>query len=212
MLKIKNIGLWLLPLTLMGCAADKSNNYNALFNSLINAGVIRWDFENTDLLLSQRRILITSRINELTSKEVISKLIFLNQKDPLAPIELYIRTTGGWLNDAFSIVDIMRSISAPVNVHALGICQSAGTVVLIGATGRRIAYPNSNIVPHFNRDEEVEPYSQEKLNRQRFERLWRERTTIPEEWYPLTGDRLYNLTAQQALEFGIVDDILIPPQ
>ncbi|MEH6824981.1 MAG: ATP-dependent Clp protease proteolytic subunit [Motiliproteus sp.] len=212
MLQIKDMGLWLLSLTLLGCGANQNSNYNTQFNSQINAGIIRWDFENTDLLLDQRRILITSRINELTSKEVISKLIFLNQKDPLAPIELYIRTTGGWLNDAFSIIDIMHSITAPVNVHALGICQSAGTVILIGATGRRIAYPNSNIVPHFNRDEEVEPYSQEKLNRERFERLWRERTTIPEEWYPLIGDRLYNLTANEALEFGIVDDISTTPR
>jgi len=206
---LRNISSLLLILFYVGCS-EKNDLKNASLpndfaDHMVNSGVSTWNFSPKNPLLDSGKIVITSRINEVVSKEIISKLLYLDGK--VNSIDLYLRTTGGWINDAFAIIDIMKSIKTPVNVHAIGICQSAGSIILIGATGKRVAYKNSDIALHFNRDDDDDSYSMEKINRERFERLFKERTKLPSEWYPLTGDRSLHLTANEALRLGVIDTI-----
>jgi len=198
-----------LSLLYMGCSHTSASKNASLpddfADNLVNAGVKNWSFEKRDILLESGKIVFTSRINELASKEIISKLLYLDGK--VGSIDLYLRTTGGWMNDAFSIIDIMRSMRTPVNVHAMGLCESAGAMILLGATGKRYAYTNSDIVLHFNRETDSDNYSVEKINRVRFENLYKKRSRIPADWYPLTGDRRLHLNAQEALSLGIIDSV-----
>ena len=199
-----------ISLLYMGCSSHSSQAKNSALpddfsDNLINSGVKSWSFEKKDMLLDSGKIVFTSRINELASKEIISKLLYLDGK--VGVIDLYLRTTGGWMNDAFSIIDIMHSMRTPVNVHAMGLCESAGSMILLGATGKRYAYANSDIVLHFNRDTDNDNYSIEKINRVRFENLYKTRSKLPADWYPLTGDRRLHLNAQEALSLGIIDSV-----
>lgn len=192
-----------------GCSSSVGSKNSSLpddfTDKMVNAGVTSWHFTKKDMLLDEGKIVFTSRINELASKEIISKLLYLDGK--VGVIDLYLRTTGGWMNDAFSIIDVMRSMRTPVNVHAMGLCESAGVMILLGATGKRYASANSDIVLHFNRDDSDDIYSAEKINRERFEQLYRTRSRIPNDWYPLTGNRQLHLTAKEALSLGIIDEI-----
>lgn len=196
-------------LFLAGCSSSMGSKNSSLpddfADKMVNSGVTSWQFTKKDMLLDEGKIVFTSRINELASKEIISKLLYLDGK--VGVIDLYLRTTGGWMNDAFSIIDIMRSMRTPVNVHAMGLCESAGAMILLGATGKRYASVNSDIVLHFNRDDDNDIYSVEKINRERFEQLYRTKSRIPSDWYPLTGNRRLHLTAKEALSLGIVDEI-----
>lgn len=179
-----------------------------LADSLTEAG---FGYPPADLdspLLAGRRILITESINERTAKTVVRELLYLDTLDPAAPIDLYIATYGGWLDNAFAIVDAMDAIEAPVNTIAIGGCHSAGSVILAGGTGRRLATPRAIISVHLNREPGDEPFSFALADRQRFERLYRERAHLPEEWFPLTGEREYFMTAEQALEHGLIDAVL----
>lgn len=179
-----------------------------LADSLTEAG---FGFPGDDLedpLLDSRRIVITESINERVARSVVRKLFYLDSADPSAPIDLYIATVGGWLDPAFAIVDTMEAIEAPVNTIALGGCHSAGTLILASGTGRRYAAPRSIVSIHANREDGGVLYSHSLADRVRFEEVFREHAELPAHWYPLTSDRSYYLTPEQALEMGLVDAIL----
>jgi ATP-dependent Clp protease protease subunit len=173
---------------------------------LIETGVTAWSFDAKDPLLAQRVILVTTAINEKTAKEVIYKLFYLDAKDPGKPIDLYLRTEGGSLDDAFAIIDTIRSIKSPVNTYAIGGCSSAGTFILASGTGRRYAYPTTIIMVHTKSIKSSQCYSWETTDKIRVEKFWTEEAKLPNEWFPMK-DREYYLTAQQAVKFGIIDEI-----
>jgi len=156
--------------------------------------------------LSKGIINIDSVIDAKVAKEVNLKLRYLDGK--VDNINLYVNTRGGWLKDTFSIIDTMHSISTPVNVYAKGLCQSAGVMILINATGKRYAFKDAKIVPHFNRPSKPTINTQAYFDNQKFENMWRNKTNIPASWYPLTGNRLIRLTPQDAKNNGIIDEVI----
>jgi ATP-dependent Clp protease protease subunit len=161
-----------------------------------------------DPLLQSRTILVTSNINEYTAKDVSARLLYLNAVDPRRPIDLYLSTQGGWVDSAFTIIDSMDLIQAPVNTWAIGGCYSAGTLIL-AAGARRYATANAMLMIHASLDEDLErPYSYERLALQRYERVWRERAKLPDDWFPMVGGEEYYLSPQQALEFDLIDEIV----
>jgi ATP-dependent Clp protease protease subunit len=161
-------------------------------------------------LLEKRSVLLTHAINEQSSREVVEKIFLLNAEDPTAPIDLYLASPGGWGGSAFAIIDAMQRVEAPVNTHAIGLCYSACALVLTSATGRRTAAPNAIVMIHANLGTSSEPYSYEKLAQDRYESLYREYSALPESWFPMTEDKMYYLSAQEALDFKIIDEV-IPP-
>ncbi len=163
-----------------------------------------------DPLLDSRTIVVTHGINERTAADVIARLLVLDARDPGAPIDLVMSTQGGWVDAAFAIVDVMENLESPVNTRAVGGCYSAGTLIVAAGTGRRIASENALLMVHANLDEPPGDGTWEALEQERYEALWRRVATLPEEWYPMTFDRTYYLGPEDALRYGLVDEIAAP--
>ena len=189
-------------------AENLSDTLDDFLDAQIDAGQDDPTFASDEPLLRERRVLLFHDVNSHTAKDVSARLMHLNAIDPRTPIDLYISTQGGWADNAFTIIDTMRTISAPVNTWAIGGCYSAGALILAAATGRRYATENSILMIHTNLDDSKEAYSYARLARERYERVYKEKTTLPAAWYPMTDDRRHYLSPQQALEFRLVDEVV----
>jgi len=179
-------------------------------DSFTEAGFGAGALNPDDPLLRSRVIVLTEAVNERTARRVIESLVYLDRLDSEAPITLYLATSGGWLDPAFAIVDAMQRVKAPVDTIATGGCFSAGAVILAAGTGTRAATPNAILSVHANSDEGGDALSYERLSRERLERHFRQNATLPPEWFPLTGDKTYYLTPEEAVKYGLVDRIEIP--
>jgi ATP-dependent Clp protease protease subunit len=189
--------------------ADTDTVIETLIDRQIDAGFGATELRADDPLLQSRKIVLTHAINERTADDIASRLLYLDAIDPGAPIDLYLSTSGGWIDSAFTIIDAMLLIDAPVNTWAVGGCYSAGALVLTAGTGTRYAAPNALIMVHANLADSVAPFSGERLDRARYERLWQATADLPADWYPMTSDDAYYVTAEEALEFGMVDEIVV---
>ncbi|HWP66962.1 MAG TPA: ATP-dependent Clp protease proteolytic subunit [Candidatus Limnocylindria bacterium] len=178
-------------------------------DALVDAGAPAAPVDADDPLLAQRLIVITSSINERTVAHVIPRLHYLARTDPRAPIDLVVSTTGGWRDSAFAIIDTMRAIEPPVNTWAVGGCYSAGTLVVAGGTGTRVASPDALLMVHANLEQTDEPFAQERRELEREVRFWREHARLPADWRLDSGTSYY-LTAEEALRYGIVDAVREP--
>lgn len=161
-----------------------------------------------DPMILSRQIVVTESINERTAKDVVARLLYMNSLDPHRPIDLFLSTQGGWVDSAFTIIDAMQLIDAPVNTWAIGGCYSSGALILAAGTGRRYATPNAVLMIHASLDQAGKAsYSYERLALQRYERIWRRRAALPEPWFPMVGGQEYYLSPQEALDFKLIDEI-----
>lgn len=174
----------------------------------IDAGYEESALLANDPLLGKRKIVIGHDINARTAKDVIARLLYLSSEAPDEPIDLYITTLGGWGDNAYSIIDAMHMIEAPVNTWAIGVCYSSGAMILAAGTGQRYATSNTIIMVHANSIESDEEFSAESLDTQRYHQLWRDFAQLPEHWYPMVNDEEYYLTVKQALKYDIIDTIV----
>jgi ATP-dependent Clp protease protease subunit len=206
------IGAAALMLQNLRVVADTLADPLPLIEQIVDEYLAASPFEPTlradDPLLKSRTIIVTSNINEYTAKEVVTRLFYLNALDSQRPIDLYLSTQGGWVDSAFTIIDAMEMIQAPVNTWAIGGCYSAGALILAAGTAKRYATANAVLMIHASLDEdEKRPYSYERLALERYERVWRERADLPDDWFPMVGGEEYYLSPQQALEFKLIDEI-----
>jgi len=178
-------------------------------DAVVDAGAAAEAIDPNDPLLRQRMIVVTSSINERTSAHVIPRLHYLARLDPRAPIDLIVSTTGGWRDSAFAIIDTMQAIPAPVNTWALGGCYSAGTLIVAGGTGTRIATPDALLMVHANLEDSDEPFAQEPRELEREAVFWKDHAQLPDDW-ALDADTSYYLTADEAKQYGIVDEVREP--
>ncbi len=177
-------------------------------DEMIEAGVLTPSPDRYDPALDGRRILLTNAINEHTARIVVDRLFLLDGQDRRKPIDLYLSSPGGWGASAFTIIDAMHSIEAPVNAHALGQCYSSCALILAAGTGIRTAASHALLMVHANLDNSTAPYSYDRLDRARYETLWRDHAALPAGWFPMTSDRTYYLTPRQALEFKVIDKVV----
>ena len=177
-----------------------------ILDQVIEQGVapprIAWD----DPLLSRRIVLLFGEVNRNFSHDVVAKLLHLGEDT--TPIDLFVRTDGGFSDDAFAICDAMRTLRAPVHTWAMGACDSAGALIIAGGTGTRRALPHAILSLHFNLDEGDDAWSRERANRMRAEEFWRRVADLPPEFFPVTGDRQFYLSAEEALRLKVVDEIV----
>jgi ATP-dependent Clp protease protease subunit len=178
-------------------------------DAVVDAGGPAAAIDPDDPLLAQRMIVITSSINERAAAHVIPRLHYLARRDPRAPIDLLVSTSGGWRDSAFAIIDTMQAISPPVNTWAIGGCYSAGTLIVAAGTGTRIATPDALLMVHANLEDTDEPFAQESRELAREERFWKEHARLPADWV-LDSDQSYYLTADEAKQYGIVDVVQAP--
>jgi len=206
------ISSWLVALFFMVivCLCIRNNpvsDDSEIIDVLIDAG---FEFSVNPLdteLLSHRKIVITTDINAISAQRTIKSLLLLDSIDGVLPIDLYIRTEGGWVSDTFAIIDVMKSLSAPVNTYAIGGTHSSGAMILAAGTGERLAYPHSSIMFHAGLYEEGD-HGEALIDNDRLTKFWKETSRIPEEWLSATEDDTYFLTPEKAQEYGLIDKIV----
>ena len=192
--------------------ADPESLIEQVVDEYLSANPREPELRADDPMLKARKILVTTNINESTSKDVAARLMYLNALDPHRPIDLLLSTQGGWIDSAFTIIDVMDLIQAPVNTWAIGGCYSSGALILAAGTGRRYSTPDAVLMIHASLDEDSKhPYSYERLALDRYEHVWRTRAQLPDDWFPMVGGEEYYLSPQEALQFKLIDEISPAP-
>lgn len=169
-----------------------------------------------DLLLENRIVFMIGEINYRMATEVIMKLLYLDNLKRGVEISLYINSPGGSVDDTMAIYDTIRFIGSPVATYCIGRAQSGAAVILAAGTkGRRHALPHAKVMLH-------QPWGgvtgQAEDIRIQAEEIIRAKKTLIELMSKLTGmtpekiaeetERDKYMTAQEALEYGLIDDVL----
>lgn len=163
------------------------------------------DFSNP--VLNQRRVFVVDEITSETAESTIRQLLYLDTQGQ-EPITLYLMTPGGDLNAAFAIQRAVEMLRSKVSTVALGECNSGGAVLLAGGTGDRRAYSDSVIVLHGMKVSGRPPARYVELNQVVYTAFWREHAHLPQSWLPMPQEKTFVLSAQEALEYGVIDSIL----
>jgi len=172
------------------------------------------------LLLKERIVFLGTGISDQIANLIVAQLLYLNREDPEREIQMYINSPGGMIYAGLAIYDTMRQISAPVMTVAVGLTASFGTVLLAAGTkGRRFALPSATIHMHQpwtsgggGQATDIEIQAREILRqRDLLNTILSERTGQPLSRIEEDTDRDFYMTAQQAKDYGLIDDILIPP-
>ena len=170
------------------------------------------------LLLRERIVFLGTPINGQVANVIVAQLLFLDREDSERDISLYINSPGGEIAAGLAIYDTMQLIQAPVSTIAVGMTASFGTILLTaGAKGRRYALPHATIHMHQplggvqGQATDIEIAAREILRkRDLLNEILRSHTGMDQAQIDRITDRDYYMTAEQAVEFGIVDKILEP--
>lgn len=167
-------------------------------------------------LLKDRIIFIGTGINDHVANLVIAQLLFLQMEDAKKDISIYINSPGGSVTAGLAIYDTMQFVTCDVNTYCMGIAASMGAVLLAcGTKGKRYALPNSDIMIHQvsggaqgqASDVERQVEYMYKLKR-RLNRILADHTGKPVEQVERDADRDYYMTAEEAKQYGLVDEVV----
>ena len=170
-------------------------------------------------LLKDRIIFLGEEVNATTASLVIAQMLFLESEDPDKEISLYINSPGGSITDGMGIVDTMNYISCPVSTICVGMAASMGSVLLCsGEKGKRFATPNSEILIHqpligggglSGQTTEIKIHADHMVKtREKLNKILSDRTGQPIEVINRDTERDHYMTAQEALEYGLIDGIM----
>ena len=169
-------------------------------------------------LLKDRIIFLSEDVNPTTASLVIAQMLFLESEDPDKEISFYINSPGGSITDGMAIVDTMNYIKCPVSTICVGLAASMGSVLLTcGAKGRRFATPNSEILIHQPlisgglacQTTEIKIHADHMVKtREKLNKLLSEKTGQSLEQIEKDTERDHYMTAQEALEYGLIDEII----
>lgn len=160
-----------------------------------------------DPVLNQRRVLLFGPIDQQAAELTIQKLLFLDGKSH-DPIDLFLQTPGGELKPAMAIEQMMRVIRSPVNTYALSECNSGGAYLLAAGTGKRRAFRGALIMVHGVSSHDNPPQDFVKVLSEGYDDFWRKHARLPESWFPMWSGTNHFLSAKQALEYGLVDEVV----
>ena len=177
-------------------------------------------FDIYSLLLKERIIFLGTPINDHVANLIVAQLLYLDREDPDKDISLYISSPGGVITSGLAIYDTIQLIRADVSTICVGMAASMATVLLCaGAPGKRYALPNSTIHMHQamggaqGQASDIEIAAREILRLQETIRgILSGHSGQPVEKVARDMDRDYYLTADQAREYGIVDEVLVKPE
>ena len=167
-------------------------------------------------LLKDRIIILGEEVNDVTASLVVSQMLFLEAEDPDKDINLYIMSPGGSVTAGMAIYDTMQFIKCDVSTICMGMAASMGAFLLAGGTkGKRYALPHSTIMIHQpsggaqGQATEIQIVAEQILKtREKMNRMLAENTGRSYEEVCRDTERDNWLTAQEALDYGIVDRIL----
>lgn len=168
------------------------------------------------LLLRQRIVFLGTPINDEVANTIVAQLLYLDYEDRDREIQLYINSPGGQVTAGLAIYDTMQLISAPVSTIAMGMAASFGTILLTAGTkGRRYALPNATIHLHQplggvqGQAADIEIEAREILRiRDLLNSILKKHTGLNDEQIARYTDRNFYMTAAQAKELGIIDEVL----
>lgn len=170
-------------------------------------------------LLKDRIIFLGSEVNDQVANSIIAQLLFLSADDPDKEISLYINSPGGSISSGFAILDTMDYIKPQVSTICMGMAASMGAFLFLGgAKGKRYALPNSEFMLHQplggaqGQASDIEISARRILRtREKVNQFIADKTGQPLEKIYRDADRDFYLTAEEALEYGMVDRIITQP-
>ena len=172
------------------------------------------------LLLQNRIIFLGTPINDQVANVIVAQLLFLDREDPEKDIQIYINSPGGQIYAGMAIYDTMQLVRAPVSTIAVGVTASFGTLLLTaGQKGKRYALPHATIHMHQplggaqGQATEIEIQAREILRlREELNGIMAHHTGQPIERIAEDTERDRYMTAAQAKEYGLVDEVLAAAQ
>ncbi|KAI7882010.1 hypothetical protein K492DRAFT_176640 [Lichtheimia hyalospora FSU 10163] len=168
-------------------------------------------------LLKERIICLNGQVDDNVASVIVAQLLFLEAENPEKPISLYINSPGGSVTAGMAIYDTMQYIRSPVSTLCNGQACSMGSLLLAaGEPGKRYALPNSSIMIHqpsggaSGQASDIAIHAREILRvRERLNRIFQKHTGIREiEAIEKMMERDYYMTAEEAMNFGLVDKVL----
>jgi ATP-dependent Clp protease protease subunit len=173
-------------------------------------------FDIYSRLLKDRIIILGTPIDEAVANLIVAQLIHLESEDPDKDINLYINSPGGDITALFAIYDTMQYVKCNVSTTVMGQAASAAAVLLLAGTkGKRYALPHSRVLLHQphggaqGQSVDIEIQAKEMTRyRKLMEQLIAEHTGQPLEKVAKDTDRDYILTAEEAVEYGVVDEVI----
>src|SRR5947199_5272190 len=173
-------------------------------------------FDIYSRLLNERIIFLGTPIDDQIANLIVAQLIHLESEDPEKDIQIYINSPGGQVYSVPAINDTLQYVKPDIQTTCIGIAMSMGAVILAGgAKGKRVALPNAKILIHQvsggfqGQATDIELQARETINlKRRLEEILALHTGRPTEQAAKDMERDYFLTSQEALEYGIIDNVL----
>ena len=167
-------------------------------------------------LLNDRIIFLADEVNDVTANLVVAQLLFLESVDPDKDISLYINSPGGSITAGMAIYDTMNYIKCDVSTICIGMAASMGAFLLsAGTKGKRYALPNSEIMIHQplggfqGQATDIKIHAQRILDiKENLNKILAENTGKPLDVIKADTERDNFMTAQQALEYGLIDKVI----
>ena len=175
-------------------------------------------FDIYSRLLKDRIVFLSGPVTDGLANTVVAQLLFLDMDNPNADISLYINSPGGSVTAGMAIFDTMQHIKAPVRTVCVGMAASMGAFLLMaGEKGKRMALPNSEVMIHqpsggaYGQSTDVTIRAEWLLRtKQKMTAMIADMTGQEEERVARDLERDYFMTAQEALTYGIIDEIYTP--
>jgi len=168
--------------------------------------------------LEQRKIYLWGAVEDESARHVVERLLYLEAQQPGRDIQLYINSPGGVITSGMAILDTMRMISSDVSTICMGLAASMGALLLCAGTkGKRFAFPHAKIMIHqpLISGQIVAPaidikiHAEEiKKTRDEINRIIAEASGKPLEQIEEDTDRDYYLSGQEAVQYGLIDQVI----
>ena len=169
-------------------------------------------------LLNDRIVMLSEEVNDVTASLIVAQLLYLEAQDPDKDIQFYINSPGGSVTDGLAIYDTMQYIKADVSTICVGMAASMGAFLLAGgAKGKRFALPNAEIMIHQpsggaqGQATDIKIVSDHIIRiRDKINRILADETGKPIEVIERDTERDHFLTAAEAKDYGLIDEIIAP--
>jgi ATP-dependent Clp protease protease subunit len=173
-------------------------------------------FDIYSRLLNERIIFLGTPIDDQIANLIVAQLLHLESEDPDKDISIYINSPGGIVYAGLAIYDAMQFVKPDISTVCVGMAMSMGSIILAGGTkGKRSALPNSKIMIHQGSagfqgtPADIEIQAREVLDlKRRMEGILSRHTGLPEDKIHADMDRDYYMTAAEALDYGIIDNVI----
>ena len=167
-------------------------------------------------LLKDRIVFLASPVTDPVANSIIAQMLFLVSKDPQKDIQLYINTPGGSVTAGLAIYDTMQYVKCPISTVCIGLAASMGaTLLAAGAKGKRFALPNAQILLHqvaggvTGEAVEIEITAKQIIKiKEKLNTILAKHTGQPLEKVEKDTDRDFYLSAEEAKEYGIIDEVI----